>query len=209
MAPQQLPWQWLNLCRDIAHTSHQNPCKSQNTIQCSKNSDKIPNHLLISNLKKYQACKKGMRIVKDFTSARAEIQKHNAEEFFCKPPRFLKTTNTAHWRQGGILCSGEDRLPVKAKIPNPCCHPIPQNAEEWLRCQGRKRVSAKYPHPVHFTPNYSHVWCTWVAKGAAEERLHSPSLELQSSNTKSDRLLRDSTNSAVLDENSYPVFDSR
>lgn len=74
--------------RDIAHISNQNLCKSQNTTKCSKNSDKIPNHLLISNFKKYHDAKKGMQIVKDSTSARAEIQKHNAEEFFCEPPRF-------------------------------------------------------------------------------------------------------------------------
>lgn len=41
-----------------------NPCKSQNPVQCSKNSDKIPNYLLISNLKKHHACKKGMQVVR-------------------------------------------------------------------------------------------------------------------------------------------------
>lgn len=151
MAPQQLPWQWLNLCRDIAHTSNQNPGKSQNTVQCSKNSDKIPNHLLISNLKKHHACKKGTQIVKDSISARAKIQKFNAQEFFHEPPGFWKTTSTVDYRQGGILCSREGRLSVKAKILNPCCHSIPQNAEEWQRCQGRERVRAKYPHQAHFT----------------------------------------------------------
>lgn len=92
-----------------------NPCKSQNPVQCSKNSDKIPNHLLISNLKKHCACKKGMQVVKDSTSARDEIQKHNVQEFFREPPRFWKTTSTVHYRQGRILCSREDGLSVKQK----------------------------------------------------------------------------------------------
>lgn len=151
-----------------------NPCKSQNPVQCSKNSDKIPNHLLISNLKKHRACKKGMQVVKESTSARDEIQKHNAQEFFREPPIFWKTTCTVHYRQGRILCSGQDRLSVQAKILNPCCHPIPQNAEEWQRCQGRERVSAKYPHQVHFTTPDSQVWWGWVANRAVEESLHSP-----------------------------------
>lgn len=156
MAQQQLPWQWLDLCRDIAHTSNQNPCKSQNTIQCSKNSDKIPNHLLISNLKKYHACKKGMQIVKDSTSARAEVQKHNAEEF----PRFWKTPSTTHYRQGGIQCSGEDTLSVKAKISHPCCYPIPKNTEEWREEKGLV--------PSTLTERISElltVRCRWSCRG--------------------------------------------
>lgn len=88
--------------------------------------------------KKVPWCKKGMQIVKDSTSARAEIQKHNAEGFFCEPPWFWRTTSTTHYRQGGILSSGQDRLSVKAKILNPCCHPTPQNAEEWQRAREGK-----------------------------------------------------------------------
>lgn len=40
--------------------------------------------------------------------AELKYKKDNAEEFFCEPPISWKTTGTAQYRHGGILCSGED-----------------------------------------------------------------------------------------------------
>lgn len=100
-----------------------------------------------------------MQTVKGLTSARAEIQKHNAEEFFCEPPDF---ENYKYYSlQSGRNTVFRRRLSISKdkKIELiPCCHsPIHQKTEELQRCQGREKVSVKYTHLMHFLTPYIHL----------------------------------------------------
>lgn len=114
--------------------------------------------------------------MKDFTSARAEIQKHNAEEFFCEPPDFGKLqVLLATDREESHI---QEKTTSKDKKPEliPCRHsPMHRNTEELQRCQGREKVSDKNTHLMHFITPYIHIWSRRFANGVVkEESMHPP-----------------------------------